>query len=57
MEIPYATGGAPKKKKKKKKNAEEGTLPSTFYKATMILKIKPEKDTPQIRKLQTTTVH
>ena len=47
----------PSKAKKKKKNAEEGTIPSTFYKATMILKIKPEKDTPQIRKLQTTTVH
>ena len=35
-----------------KKLAEEGTLPSSFYKATITLIPKPDKDNTQKRKLQ-----
>ena len=35
-----------------KKIAEEGTLPNSFCKATITLKLKPDKDNTQKRKLQ-----
>ena len=35
-----------------KKTAEEGTLPNSFYEATITLISKPDKDNTQKRKLQ-----
>ena len=35
-----------------KKNAEEGTIPNSFYEATIILIPKSDKDNTQKRKLQ-----
>ena len=39
------------------KTAEEGTLPSSFYEATITLIPKPDKDTTKKRKLQTNITH
>ena len=45
-----------KKKRKKEKTAEKGVLPSSFYKATITLIPKPDKDTTKKENYRSTSL-